>query len=102
MVVSDAVKWGLLVAAIAVLIGMITALPIFAEFDNALGYFSEAVIDFVGIISDYIGQMKGLALMLVPKPIQPVLSALVSFTMLSFLLLVPIKLTKQFYAWIFK
>lgn len=99
---SDAVKWALLVAAVALIIGMIVALPIFAEFENAVGYFSEAVVDFVAIISDYILQVKGLALMLVPKPIQGVLSALITFTMLSFILLIPIKLTKQLYAWIFK
>ena len=99
---SDAVKWALLIAAVALIIGMITALPIFAEFDNAIGYFSEAVIDFVGILTSYISMVKGLALLLVPLPVRGVLSSIISFTLLSFVLLVPIRLTKQLYSWVFK
>lgn len=99
---SDAVKWGLLVAAIAVIIGMITALPVFAEMDNAIGFISNGIISLASTFGGYINAAKSLVLLLIPVEVMSLLSALISFTMLSFVLLIPIKLTKQLYAWIFK
>lgn len=99
---SDAVKWGLLVAAVAIIGAMITAIPIFAQFGNALGYFAESIINFVAIIASYINKVKSLVLLLVPIGVRTILSSLIMFTIMSFVYLFPINLTKQLYAWIFK
>lgn len=99
---SDAVKWGLLAAAIVLIVSMITALPVFAQFDNALGIFAESVVDFVAGIAVYINKVKSLVLLLVPIPVRAILSDIIVLTICSFVLLLPINLTKQLYAWIFK
>lgn len=99
---SDAIKWGLLVAAVAVFIGALFALPIFAEFDNAAGALATGILEFVSLISTYINQVKGLVLLLVPTPLRNTLAIMITSAILSFVVCFPINMSKVLYSWIFK
>lgn len=99
---SDAVKWALLIAILATIVGLVLALPAVAQMVPAFAYIEYGLSSFVTFMAPYIAQAKSLFLILVPNGIKNIMWLGVKIDMVLWLSIIPIQLIRHLYAWIFK
>lgn len=99
---SDAVKWALLIGILVTIIATIVGLPIIAQVVPALGYFTDALSDFVELMTPYVQMARSLVLILVPVDIRAFMWTIIKITIYLWLLILPIQFIRKIYSWIFK
>lgn len=97
---GDAIKWGLLVAGIVVIIGLIMALP-FVEFID-LASFTSALSTFTSIVGKYFGQARGLINNFLSPVGRSILSGLLIWFIGKWAIKVSINIVVWVYHFIFK
>lgn len=97
---SDLAKWALLAAAAVIAIGLIMGLGIVDAMDGAL--FSTAVSNVVAVASSGLKFGRGLINNLVLPQAIPVVTAVLSFVTLRWLVTLTIKVTAWVYHFVFK
>lgn len=97
---SDIAKWALLAAAAVVAIGLIMGLGIADAMNGAL--FSTAVANIVSVAADGLRFGRGIVNNLVLPAAIPVVTAVLSFVTLKWLVTLTVKVTAWVYHFVFK
>lgn len=97
---SDLAKWALLAAAAVVAIGLIMGLGIADAMDGAL--FSTAVANVVTVAADGMKFGRGLVNNFVLPQAVPIVTAVLSFVVLKWVVTLTIKVTAWVYHFVFK
>ena len=67
-------RWAILIAAFAVIIGLILSLPIFQSIDGAIGAISRGCSSVVSVAGSYIKEARGFLNMLVFPGVEPLVT----------------------------
>lgn len=97
---SDAIKWGLLVAGIVVLIGLVVALPFFDFID--LNNFSNAINTVVNICGNVFRSARGLINSFLTPFGRSAVTGLLLWFFGKWAVMVGIKITSWVYHFVFK